>query len=151
MADLSIAIQHTPAHRGAAGMGQGDGQAQIRREDANIPLAVVEDKKREGSWPTFLRTLQATSGATHHLVLNDDLALCKDFVSSVRRVIRARPFQPCSRSTLIREWRSPHGAQRESWIQNSGVEGAAVVWPRALIAEFVSVAKVFHVRPNWCY
>ena len=70
-------------------------------------------------------------------MLNDDLALCKDFVTSVRRVIRARPFNLVSLYTNSRvaftAWR-----KRESWIQNSGVEGAAVVWPRALIAEFVA-------------
>ena len=146
MTDLSIAIQHTP--------GRADRREwvramvkQLRRENADVPLVVVEDKKREGSWPTFLRTLQAASGATHHLALNDDLALCKDFVASVRRVIRARPDHLISLYTnsrvVFKAWH-----RRESWIQNSGVEGAAVIWPTRLIAEFIEWQSV-HVASNF--
>lgn len=148
MTDLSIAIQHTP--------GRADREEwvramveQLRREDANCQLAVVEDVKRDGSWPTYLRTLQAGSGAPHHLVLNDDLALCKDFVASVRKVIRARPNSLISLYTKSRVvFRAWH--RRESWIQNSGVEGAAVIWPTPLIAEFLEWQSV-HVASDFPY
>ncbi len=140
MKDFSIAIQHTPDRADRRAWVEAMVK-QIRAEDPTIPLAVIEDKKRDGSWPTYLRTLRAASGATHHLVLNDDLALCKDFVASVRRVIRARPFNLVSLYTNSRvaltAWH-----RHETWVQNSGVEGAAVIWPRALIGEFIRWQKV---------
>jgi hypothetical protein len=136
MRDFSIAIQHTPDQADRREWVRAMVE-QIRREHPTIPLAVVEDKTREGSWPTYLRTLKAAAaGATHHLVLNDDVALCKDFVASVRRVIRARPFNLVSLYTNSRVAFSAWH-RHESWVQNSGVEGAAVIWPTALITEFI--------------
>jgi hypothetical protein len=120
---------------------------QLRAEDPAVKVEVVEDKEREGSWPTYLRTLTATSGASHHLVLNDDLTLCKDFVAAVREVARARPNNLISLYTnspvVLRARR-----RRESWIENTGVEGPAVIWPTALIAEFIKWQSI-HVASDF--
>lgn len=119
----------------------------LRAEQPAIQIEIVEDRKRDGSWPTYLRTLQAASGDSHHLMLNDDLTLCKDFVASVREVIRARPNDLIS---LYTNSRVVFTARRrgESWVQNSGVEGAAVIWPRALITEFIEWQSV-HIAPDF--
>ncbi|MBC8031790.1 MAG: hypothetical protein H7Z16_17030 [Pyrinomonadaceae bacterium] len=144
--DFSIAIQHTPAYadrrRWVESMVK-----KLRAEEPTLRLEVIKDKEREGSWPTYLRTLQAASGASHHLMLNDDLSLCKDFVASVREVIQARPNALISlytNSPVVFTARR----RRESWIQNTGVEGAAVIWPTTLIAEFIEWQSV-HIAPDF--
>jgi len=133
--DLSIAIQHTPDHPDRRRWVQSMLE-QLRAEDPAVRVEVVEDKQREGSWPTYLRTLKATSGASHHVVLNDDLTLCKDFMASVREVARARPNHLISLYTNSPKVFTAR-RRRESWIQNTGVEGAAVIWPTSLIYEFI--------------
>jgi hypothetical protein len=144
--DLSIAIQHTPDNadrqRWVKSMLQ-----QLRAERPALQLEVVEDKKREGSWPTFLRTLKSASGATHHLALNDDVALCKEFIASVEGVIRARPNQLISLYTNS-PWVFTARHRREAWIEKSCIEGAAMIWPRALIDEFIDWQNV-HVSRDF--
>jgi hypothetical protein len=133
--DFSIAIQHTPDSADRSRW-VGAMLEKLRAESADISVEVVEDKERQGCWPTHIRTLRAASGATHHLALNDDLTLCKDFVATVREVIRARPHNLIALYTNSRAVFTAR-RRRESWIQNSGVEGAAVIWPTNLIDEFI--------------
>lgn len=144
--DLSIAIQHTPGYSDRSRWVESI-LKQLRAEKPTVGLTVIEDKKREGGWPTLLRTLEAASGATHHLTLNDDVSLCKDFVASVEEVIRARPNNLIALYTNSRVvFTARH--RRESWIQNTGVEGAAVIWPTALIAEFIEWQSV-HIASDF--
>ena len=133
--DFSIAIQHTPGHADRQRWVESI-LTQLRAEKPDIPVEVIEDRKREGCWPTYLRSLNAAGAASHHLVLQDDITLCKDFVASVREVIRARPNDVISLFTTSPfVFTARH--RRESWIQNSGVPGLAVIWPNQLIAEFI--------------
>lgn len=133
--DFSIAIQHTP--------GRTDRRKwvesvlnRLRAEQPDLPVQVIEDRKREGCWPTYLRSLKAACADSHHLVLQDDVTLCKDFVASVREVIRARPTDVISLFTNSRfVFTARH--RREHWIQNSSVPGLAVIWPNELIGEFI--------------
>jgi hypothetical protein len=119
----------------------------LQTEQPDIKIEIVEDREREGSWPTYLRTLQCANGASHHLMLNDDLTFCRDFVASVKEVIQARPNDLISLYTNSQMvFTARH--RRESWIQNSGVEGAAVIWPTALIAEFIEWQSV-HIAPEF--
>lgn len=135
MTDLSIAIQHVP--------GRADRRrwvramvAQLRRESRSTPVEVIADVRREGCWPTHRRALEANGGSGHHLVLQDDLALCRDFIESVRAVIRARS------ASLIALYTNADSAlearaRGESWVEKEGAAGPAVVWPTGLIGEFL--------------
>ncbi|MCI0590689.1 MAG: hypothetical protein L0Y67_03650 [Gammaproteobacteria bacterium] len=135
MTDLSIAIQHTP-HREDRRKWVRTMVAQLRKENPDIPLAVIEDSQCEGCWPTYRRALEAACGTSHHLVLQDDLGLCRDFIGSVREVIRARPANLIA---LYTNSRSVFTARQrgESWVEKASVAGQAVIWPNELIGEFI--------------
>ncbi|MCI0590081.1 MAG: hypothetical protein L0Y67_00485 [Gammaproteobacteria bacterium] len=135
MMDLSIAIQHTP-HRADRRKWVRTMVAQLRKENPDIPLAVIEDTHQEGCWPTYRRALEVACGTSHHLVLQDDLGLCRDFIGSVREVIRARPANLIA---LYTNSRSVFTARQrgESWVENASVAGQAVLWRNELIGEFI--------------
>lgn len=148
MTDLSIAIQHTPNRADRRKWVQAM-VAQLRIENPDIPLRVIEDSQCEGCWPTHRRALQAANDASHHLVLQDDLGLCRDFIGSVKEVIRARP------RNLIALYTNANAvfrarARGESWVEKSGVCGPAMVWPKDWISEFLEWQDA-HIDRNFAW
>jgi hypothetical protein len=135
MADVSIAIQHTPQNADRRHWVQSM-LGHLRQEMPDITIDIVEDTEREGCWPTYLRALKAGGGASHHLVLQDDLTLCKDFIASVRKIISARPMSLISLYTNSRAVFIARN-RGESWLERSGVAGPAVIWPKELIDDFI--------------
>lgn len=133
--DFTVAIQHTP-DRADRRKWVKSVVKRMRAERADIAIDVVEDKKREGCWPTYLRCLKAVSSASHHLVLQDDVTVCKDFLACVGEIIHVRPRSLISLYTSSRQ---VYAARRrgDSWIQDSSVAGLALIWPRELIGEFI--------------
>jgi len=59
---------------------------------------VVEDWERRGPWWTARRAWMAglRGGATHHLVLQDDVIPCRDFLEGAKAALAAVPDQPVS-------------------------------------------------------
>src|SRR6185436_13461592 len=109
---------------------------QLQNENPDVPIAVIEDTQCEGCWPTYRRALEAAVDASHHVVLQDDLGLCRDFIRSVKEVIRVRPenlIALYTNATSVLTARE----RGESWIEKAGVSGPAVVWPSGLIGEFL--------------
>lgn len=135
MTDLSIAIQHTP-NRADRRMWVRAMIEQLRGEDQSIPIALIEDTQLEGCWPTYRRALEASGHASHHLVLQDDLALCRDFIRSVEEVIRARPNNLVALYTNAKSVFTARD-RGESWVEKAGASGPAVIWPKDLIDEFL--------------
>jgi len=133
--DFSIAIQHMP-HCPERRRWLKSILRRLRAERPRIAIEVVEDKTREGCWPTYLRCLEAASGASYHLVLQDDITFCKDFVGAVAEVINARPRQLIS---LFTNSPAVYKARRrsETWIQDCAAAGPAVIWPRESITDFL--------------
>lgn len=133
--DFTVAIQHTP-DRADRRKWVKSVVKRMRAERSDIAIDVVEDKKREGCWPTYLRCLEVASSASHHLVLQDDVTVCKDFLGCVGEVIQARP-----RNLISLYTGSPqvYGARQrgDSWIEDSSAAGPAVIWPRESIREFI--------------
>lgn len=135
MTDLSIAIQHTPLHADRRQWVQAMIE-QLRVEDPNISIALIEDTQLEGCWPTYRRALEAAGGASHHLVLQDDLGLCQDFIRSVKRVIKARPENLIALYTNANSVLTARD-RAASWVEKSGVSGPSIIWPGDLIDEFL--------------
>src|SRR5262249_51425975 len=134
MENFSIAIQHTPQREDRREWVRRM-LAQLNAENPEANVTVVEDKEREGCWPMYRRALKASGGGSHHLVLQDDLSLCADFIRSVAGVIRARPSNLVSlytNSALVAEVRQ----RGESWLEKPAM-GPSVVWPQTLIQEFL--------------
>lgn len=135
MTDLGIAIQHTPSRADRRKWVQAMLE-QLRSENPNIPIAIIEDTQLEGCWPTYRRALEAAGDASHHLVLQDDLGLCRDFIRSVEEVIRARPKNLIALYTNAKSVLTAR-CRGESWVEKSGVSGPSVIWPNDLIGEFL--------------
>lgn len=143
--DLSIAIQHTPDR--ADRRRWLESILRQLQTDGSVSVEVIEDEKREGCWPTYLRSLEAARGGSHHLVLQDDVTLCRDFVASVKEVIQARPnalIGLYTNSQMVFAARS----RRERWIERSGLAGPAVIWPNKLIREFIEWQSV-HIASDF--
>src|SRR4030095_5754826 len=132
---VSIAIQHAPQSIDRRGWVKAM-MDQLRFEDPEVPLVLVEDTNEEGCWPTYRRALAASGDAPHHLMLQDDLGLCRDFIETVKELIRVRPADLVA---LYTNSGSVHKARQrgESWIEKEGGAGPAVIWPTELIREFV--------------
>lgn len=148
MSALSIAIPHRPDRVDRRRWVEAS-IAQLREEDASLPITVVEDTRCEGFWPTFRRALEAAGDVSHHLVLQDDLGLCKDFIGTVNVLTRMRPqdlielYTGSKFVTTVRE-------RGESWLEKSRVSGPAVIWPRHYIGEFLDWQSR-HIRPSCPY
>lgn len=133
--EFSIAIQHAPQCTDRRDWVEAM-VAQLRSENPKVPVTVVEDSHGEGCWPTYRRALQAASDGSHHLVLQDDIELCRDFIASVKEVIRARPGNLIALYTNARAVFRAR-ARGESWVEKRGVCGQAVIWPKDWIGEFL--------------
>ncbi|NMF30389.1 hypothetical protein [Cellulosimicrobium aquatile] len=99
---LSVVVMHHPA--------RGDVSALVRA-CAPLDVRVVEDPDPEGP-PSPLRTAKrawaaVAPGATHHLVLQDDVTPVAGFAELVRRAVRARPRHAVA---LYSNWNSPRNA-----------------------------------------
>ena len=122
---------------------------QLHDEAPDLRVNVVPDHEREGCWPTFQRSLEPIPGCSHHLVLQDDLELCADFVATLLAAIRARPgdiFNLYTSSDV-----APLALARgHAWLEKPGVAGPSMVWPVELIAEFMRW-QARHVAPEFEY
>ena len=136
MASLSIAIQHTPAYPERREWVR-TMLRQLQEEGPDVPVRIIKDSKQHGCWPTYLRALKAASETSHHLILQDDVALCRDFIDSVLEVIESRPRNMIA---LFTNSRLVYTARNrgEAWIEKTRVPCPALVWPRALIGEFIA-------------
>jgi len=135
MNNFSISIQHTPRFEDRRRWVR-DMVSQLRYEKPDIQLKLVKDVKGEGCWPTYKRALLSAGDASHHIVLQDDLSLCFDFVNSVKEVISVRP------DSLIALYANTNAVQRarirrERWVEKPGLCGPAMIWPRSWINEFL--------------
>ena len=146
MSKISIAIQHTPSRTDRRRWVQAM-LAQLRSESTDLPVALVEDPGLAGCWPTYRRALEAAGDAPHHLVLQDDLELCRDFTKAVEEVIRVRPENVIA---LYTNAESVLKARElgESWIEKSGVCGPSMIWPTYLISEFLEWQDK-HIDPDF--
>ena len=90
---------------------------------------------RQGLWWNAKRCWEegAKSEATHHIVLQDDILLCNNFVQGVKSVIAAFPTE------IISLFHGPRkgfdGSAR--WGQSEGVWGQGIVMPKEIVTEFL--------------
>lgn len=119
--------------------------------------AVVWDRN-DNRWDTGRRALLARDpAATHHLVVQDDALICKDFVAGATQAVMARPHAAisfyCGRQRphaplfdrLFREARRKDVA----WLHKAQLcWGVALCFPTSVIDEMVAVADR-DVIPNY--
>jgi hypothetical protein len=99
----------------------------------------VVDEEFRGPWPTARRAwLAADPESTHHVVLQDDLLLCRDFARSVAKALTVKSAEAVSlyaNRKIIAEAR----ARGLAWaVIDDGVWGQAMVLPTPLIESFIA-------------
>jgi hypothetical protein len=99
-----------------------------------VSLEVMDDPFRQGVWFNAKRCWKSAGKATHHLVLQDDIVICNNFVNGIFKVIEAFP------NDIISLFHGPRknfdGSCR--WGQSEGVWGQAIVMPTGIVQEFLN-------------
>lgn len=101
---------------------------------------VTKDVLAAGPWPTARRAWLASArapNATHHVLLQDDALLCRDFLPGLREAISNVPEAVISLFT-IHDKVAEARLLSYSWIQQrDDVWGVGLVMPSAWASEFV--------------
>ncbi|WP_152486534.1 hypothetical protein [Nocardiopsis lucentensis] len=112
------------------------------------PAKGVWDQKND-RWDTGRRAMLAyESGATHHLVIQDDAVVCRNLVAGVERALtrvpapHGTPTPLCLYAGRVKRFRSVvrrHvGSRRPSWLAMPSIYwGVGVVMPVQLISELI--------------
>lgn len=147
---LSVSICHASwsADRRAMVTGMVRAMGGNRQIAADAEYFEVTDDKGSGGWhgvwPNHRRAWQAyvrAPGATHHLVLEDDLLLCRDFLPGVKAAIasvRSGPISLYSVRKIVDHCRS----EGLHWAEIvDGSWGQALVLPVEDVREFLAWDK----------
>lgn len=114
---LSTVIMCHPSRRGSA--------RRVAERAGPLIARVIEDPDPTGC-PSPLRTAKlawgaVANGATHHLVLQDDVELCDGFADHARALVRRHPRAAIALAVL---WNSPYNAYR---VRQAAVTGHCAV------------------------
>ena len=109
-------------------------------------LTVMNDFEKRGVWWNAKRCWESglATKNTHHLVLQDDVIVCKDFVTGVLDVIYAFPNEIISLFSIPRK--KFDGSCR--WGISEGVWGLGVVMPRNVLEKFLIWEKE-NIKPEF--
>lgn len=111
---------------------------------------VIADWKKEGVWSTAKKGWEflASTDATHCLLLQDDVTLCKDFIKSLIKCIEVFPSRIMS---LYANRKICEEAKEKQirWIQIAdGTWGVGMMFPKELLQTFYTWQKK-HLHPTW--
>lgn len=118
--------------------------------ELTIDWQVISDWKRQGPWPTAKRCWEhgIRQGGTHHMILQDDITVCQDFLLGVHELIRAYPESPIClyANRKVCETAMEKDAR---WVRiPDGIWGPAVILPQSLISEFLEWESV-SIKPEF--
>lgn len=136
-------------------------------------VSTIADTAKEGVWATARRAWSAglqTRGSkvTHHLVLQDDAGLCRNFVAHVTAALTARPEHPVSFFANRKTIDEARAVGAHWALIPDGTWGVAPCLPVGLIQPFLSWCEEFieedfrhddtrlsmfclvHKLPVWC-
>lgn len=106
---------------------------------------VFGDVHRRGHWWNAKRCMEWATGinATHHLILQDDIRFCEDFVTGLDELIKVWPGE------IISLFFGPRKGFKEGgrWGDAEGPWGQAIVYPHEILLEFLEWEKA-HVKPH---
>mgnify|MGYP003634423840 CR=1 FL=1 len=115
-----------------------------------MDFQVISDWWKSGCWPTAKRCWEhgVSIGATHHLVLQDDIAVCNDFLLAVHELIRAKPDNVIglyANRKICEQARE----QDARWVSiPDGTWGQAILMPTAKVANFLEWESK-HIKPEF--
>jgi hypothetical protein len=134
---ISVALQHHPSRAELV--------AQLLPEFEPLSVDVVSDPQPDGpraTWRTYRRALETTpSTASHRVIIQDDVELCRSFPTVLERAIAARPDRflvlcvcgdpmPSKMAVLKahQDGRTFAELNHDRWVPT-----IALVWPAAMI------------------
>ncbi len=153
---LSIVITHAPFSDKRRAMMR-DLSRRIADKHLLADFSIAEDYGKEGSWPVSRRAWKTagSKGATHHLVIQDDVVPCRDFVKTLLHILRLKPDVPIgiyANRKVIEEARRA----ASSWaLIPDGVWGQGIMLPADLAWDFLKwerahvVAEGDYVRKHY--
>lgn len=151
---LSIAIMHAPLRPERTVLlhdllrSLGPSEEAVRSQlDA---FEVVVDPVGEGPWPTSKRAWRAgmRSGSTHHLVLQDDTAVCRDFIAGAKAALAAIPDGLVSFYFTRRKAMESARDAGSSWLTTRAeVYGTSLCMPTPWIDDFLRWEWA-HISPD---
>ena len=111
---------------------------------------IIQDWRKEGPWPTARRCWDhgLVQDSTHHLILQDDIEVCDDFLLGIHEAIRAYDNSPISfyASRKICEEARDKDAR---WVKiPDGTWGPAILLPKKMISDFLEW-EVNHIKPDF--
>lgn len=157
MADpvLSIAIAHTPTPSRRHllrdlehSMG---GSTRIHRHAVRYTVITdVQAQGYAGIWPTMGAALASIGReATHHLVMQDDVIACRNYLPAVRYLAGVQPDKIIQlfsmRTTLIDTVRE---RGNNWWTCTGNVYTQAMIWPVAVLRDFLRWERA-HIDPRF--
>jgi hypothetical protein len=119
-------------------------------KNLTIDFQIISDWWKSGPWPTAKRCWEhgVRIDGTHHMILQDDITVCDDFLLGVHEVIRACPDSPISlyANRKICEQAKEQDAR---WVRiPDGIWGPAVIMPTDHIPLFLSW-EAQHIKPSF--
>ena len=126
--------------------------ATVARQLELIPdLIIVEDSALSGVWPTtevaYLKCLADLKGATHILILQDDMYPCDTFIENARLAATAVPNKPVQLFSM-RKGIQEAAARGDRWVRSPcGVWGGSTILPVEWIQPFLKWIRKC-VRPD---
>ena len=154
MVNLSIAIMHCPAFA--------DRRKHVEKivekiSVKNIQQKVVDfnifsDWYQKGLWFNARRSWMwcLSTKSTHHLVLQDDVIICNNFIDTIINCIKTYPDSPLG---LYANRKICEEAKLKDirWVSiPDGVWGQAILLPRFLVEKFLNWERK-HILPNFKY
>jgi hypothetical protein len=146
---LSCTVMHTSAikerRQSLEAMVSTLGEDNMKQHWTNFE--VMDDFHGQGCWWNAKRCWEygLSTEATHHLLLQDDIVICKDFVTGVFEVVAAFPDKVIS---LYCNPRKGFAESQARWGESEGPWGPAIVMNKALIREFLAWEAV-NVKPEF--
>ena len=119
-------------------------------KNLTIDFQIISDWWKSGPWFTAKRCWQhgVHINGTHHLILQDDITVCEDFLLSVHEVIKAYDESPIC---LYANRKICEQAKKQDakWVRiPDGIWGPAVILPTKYISEFLFWEEK-HIKPTF--
>ena len=152
---LSVAVMHAAfdPHRNdyLSGLLRSLGEShQAVLRDAH-DFAVISDNDRLGPWPTARAAWQWSlrTGATHHLLLQDDVIVCDGFLTMAKEALAAVPREMVSFFTTRPGYAKRAVSRNHHWLRsNAEVFGQAICMPDDVLADFLRWERS-HIKPTY--
>ena len=113
-------------------------------------ITFVSDDGYDGIWATAKRAwLAYDPKATHHLVLQDDIAVCKNLLDSLPEIIKHVP--PLDSISICSNHQASSEAHKQgmTWLRTRNVKhGQALIQPVSQIRDWIAWSD-WNVRPDY--